>query len=475
MQVANSPAPKIVSATLSAGLGEVSVKFDVPTDAAGAPSSSSCTAIFDASLVAKLGTAAECRWVPTFDPVTGDVLGYPELIVNFGPGPTLLPRMTGIPNYDTIAVAKGVLKDFPQASIPSTGSADVEMPTNVTTDPSQASSKTYVGATAVLAAPSRVAACDPVTLDASGSSVSGSRSLTFSWSLIEATTKAGAACLASTASCPRAVALKKHLAALGGVADASSLTLADDEIDVDSTVTSQVTVKNFLQRVTGATATATLTKASSVGVPSIRVLGAGQVAVTALNGSGVAASLPTGGFSIARGYDLILRGSAGLPSAAAYDKALKKCVPIHESSSTAALLFQWYGEVVNAKLALPDASKRPLVLLPEVMALSAAGSTQAATLLASATTPSLIIPAGAPPAASCLSPILAFLLPGHRAHLNFTPPSSPQFFSSFPLCAPPPTPVPPSQARCVRAWTTFSPWWRATPPTRLPPAATRPP
>ena len=100
VDVQPAAAPLISSATLTANLGGMLVTFNTPTDGASAPGSANCTSLFPASLLAKMGDVPTCNWQPSFDPDTGGVLGYPVLAVNFGVGPTILPKMPdgSIPN-----------------------------------------------------------------------------------------------------------------------------------------------------------------------------------------------------------------------------------------------------------------------------------------------------------------------------------------------------------------------------------------
>eukprot|EP01110_Echinostelium_bisporum_P006623 TRINITY_DN2633_c0_g1_i2.p1 TRINITY_DN2633_c0_g1~~TRINITY_DN2633_c0_g1_i2.p1 ORF type:complete len:1926 (+),score=1092.00 TRINITY_DN2633_c0_g1_i2:39-5780(+) len=229
-------APQLQSAVVADNGLSFDLTFSVATN------KESCTGLFSAAAIATLGDGWACVW------------STPSSVkVTFGTGATLNIG-------DSVTVLANTVTSLGQGGI-----------ANEETTVALAAPVNPLKPVAFISVPSTIPSCDGATLDASSSSGSAGRTLTFSWKLDSVEP-------ANTNS---------PVSGLLTAATSGSVALSADDVAVDSKYTVSVTVTNWLSQT--ASSTAVFTK-SSAAVPVVTIAGPAVVqikvnAVLALSGS----------------------------------------------------------------------------------------------------------------------------------------------------------------------------------------------
>ena len=208
LSVQPADAPQLLSATMSDSLVQITAVFDGPTNRGGLGMQNyNCSLVLVSDFVSKLGLGPKCSFSPDAT----------RLVVVLGSAPSVLPEGTLSP--DSLMLAPNAVLTAGGNSYAALGGAPVQPP-----PAAFAAGAGSLNPVPVLAAPSSVGVCEPLTLDASASGNSGGRPLRSAFAIAKPQT-----CRQQPAACPKLVALQKKLAALD--ASAATLTLGRDDLD----------------------------------------------------------------------------------------------------------------------------------------------------------------------------------------------------------------------------------------------------
>ena len=170
--VGRAASPVLVSAALGESLSRIRLHFDVPTDRGNLGSSTDCSRVLADETLAQLGVAPSCRFVGG----TGGSTASTVLEVELGAGATMLPEGTAEPGFVTLK--PGRIGRYEGASLFASGSVPLQLPPTFDDHPHR------FDPVVVVSAPAEVGRCDDVVLDATASTNSGGRPLTFAYQLV---------------------------------------------------------------------------------------------------------------------------------------------------------------------------------------------------------------------------------------------------------------------------------------------------
>ncbi|GAQ88514.1 filamin [Klebsormidium nitens] len=281
--VAPAAAPQLVAAKMANSLGAILVSFDQDTNLGSTAGSSlaNCQTLLDPALLPKLGSVPACGF-----------RDRKTLVLTLGSGATVLP--TGSSNPDSVTLLLNIIGNAAQSSYNASGSLPISGPDSGPVPVS------------VLAAPTSVGVCDPVTLDASASSGSGGRGLQFSYFVQGPSDNATAA-------------LAAKLAAFTAAGSFPAITLSATDLQPGTGYTFTFVVQNFMGTAS-APAQVTTTKQTKP-VPVVSIVGSGT----------------ENRRTASRGDTIEIQANAAVPSKLAWVNG--NCVPA--DSADLPMVFQW--------------------------------------------------------------------------------------------------------------------------------------